>query len=235
MKKTNHKFNILQSNINTLELYKEELKMEMRTHKVHAALLSETWTKPESIKRYNISGYHKIIQSRNDNYGGVAIYLKNNYKYENLKLTTSHNFEVLGIRVINNDINLISIYVNPKITVLEFHVKFNNLISHLSKLKNVVIGGDVNAHNLHWGACKTNYRGKEILRVINESEFTIVNNGKFTHYPTNLTQKPSAIDLTITSKSLTRHCCWDVSDSKFGGNHQIIMFSLFSSFDIVEN
>ncbi len=63
--------------------------MELIQNKIHAAILCETWTKPEKIKTYNISGYHKIIESRKDGYGGVAIYLKNNYKYTKLSLYVS--------------------------------------------------------------------------------------------------------------------------------------------------
>lgn len=235
MKNTKYKFNILQANINSLEGHKTELKMELMQNKIHAALLSETWTKPENIQKYNISGFHKIIQSRGDSYGGVGIYLKNNYKYLPLKLPTSHNFEVIGIKILNNNIHLISIYVNPKIPVLEFYLKWNDLLQKISKLQNVVLGGDLNAHNTAWGANKINYRGKEILKTINSSNLNIINNGKPTHYPTNLAMKPSAIDLSIVSKNLVRNTLWNVTDSKFGGNHQIIIFSLFSDLDILEN
>lgn len=229
-----YKFSILQSNINSLEGYKFELKMELLRNKIHAAILSETWTKPEKIKNYNISGYHKIIQSRGDDYGGVAIYLKNSYKYINLNLPTSHNFEAIGIKILNNNVHLVSLYVNPKIPVLEFHLKWNDLLQKLGKLENVVIGGDLNAHNTAWGSSKVNYRGKEILKTINLSNFSIINNGKHTHFPTNLALKSSAIDITIVSKELFAKSIWDVTDSKFGGNHQIIIFSLFSDHDIIK-
>lgn len=72
---SNNNFNILQNNINSLESHKLELTKELHDNKIHVALLSETWTKPEKIKNYNISGYHKILQHRGDDYGGVAIFL----------------------------------------------------------------------------------------------------------------------------------------------------------------
>lgn len=221
---SHNKINILQANIKSLENHKMELRMELIQNKIHAAILSETWTRLEKINSYNITGYHKIIQCRSDGYGGVAIYLKNNYKYIRIPLVTSDNFEVIGIKIVNNNIYIVSVYVNPKISVLEFHLKWNNLLESMKIYENVVIAGDFNAHHTVWGSPKVNYRGKEILRTINMSNFTLVNNGKCTYYPNNLSQNPSAIDLTIVSKNLAQKIDWDVTNEKFGGNHQIIRY-----------
>ncbi len=66
---------ILLANVQSLKENKGEIIQEIKTENYCVLMLSETWTKENESRQYNIQGFYQIIKSRPDGYGGVAIYL----------------------------------------------------------------------------------------------------------------------------------------------------------------
>lgn len=141
-------FRILQSNIQSLTKNKNELAHELYTGKYEAALLTEIWTNENTIASSNIAGYHKILKPRLAGIGGgVGIYLRDAYNYVPLDLSSNEMLEIIGITIPNRDLSLISIYVNPRITMSELNSGMDKFLLEIDNRKNILIGGDFNAHN----------------------------------------------------------------------------------------
>ncbi|KXJ62544.1 hypothetical protein RP20_CCG027980 [Aedes albopictus] len=93
-------FKILQSNIQSLNRNKNELAHELHSRTLDVALLSEIWTNDNTIALSNITGYHKVLKSRQERTGGgVGIFLRDVYNYVPLDLTSSEMLEVIGITI----------------------------------------------------------------------------------------------------------------------------------------
>lgn len=101
-------------------------------------------------------------------------------------------------------------------------------------MDNLILGGDFNAHHTSWGSHKINSRGRKINNLYSTTKYHIINNGKNTYYPTQIGQKPSAIDLTIASNDIASKISWDVTDYSIGGNHHIVLISLHSEIELKE-
>lgn len=162
-------YRILQANIQSLGENKGELIKELKNNEYFAAVLSETWTKENLMRQYNINGFCKIIQSRDDGYGGVAIFLKNTLNFKQVVLTSSWNFEVVGIFIEKLNMLLVSTYVNPNISIREFESALKKLLSETERYDFTIIGGDFNCHHTAWGCLENKNKGEVLYTQINMS------------------------------------------------------------------
>lgn len=209
-------FSIIQANVQSLLEKKDELIEILKSTPHLAMLLSETWTIEEQTRKYNIVGYNKIIKSRSDGYGGVAIYLNNSLAYKILDLGYSWNFEVVGIHIEAINLVLVSLYVNPSINIREFKESMKNLLNQINSFDRIIIGGDLNAHHRAWGCAGNKRKGEALYDLINVSNFTILNDGSMTHIPRDLNKQPSAIDITICSSNMIPKVTWQVQNNSLG-------------------
>lgn len=184
--------------------------------KFDVAILSETWFKPNSqisMKKYNI-----IHKDRPGGKGGVAIYIKNIYKYDIINFTGIPNdLETCGINVHLNDtiISVVSIYRPPNVKVSQND--WNSLFSQLSNY--CIIGGDFNAHHGLWGSSIENQAGKILCDAIgNTNNLTVLNDGSQTRLtpPGGLN---SCVDISIVSGNISSHMTWEVLDNTYGSDH----------------
>lgn len=109
---------MIQCNIQSLEKHKAELHRALVEGSYEIVLLSETWTKQnlEQSNRYKLPRYHFIATSRDDNYGGTAIMLLNDFNYQAIQLpATSDWTQACGINVFSLDIVVVSIYISADI------------------------------------------------------------------------------------------------------------------------
>ena len=81
-----------------------------------------------------------------------------------------------------------------------------------------VIMGDLNAHHQLWGCATTDNRGRLLQEVVEELGLTVVNDGSITRIA-RPPMRPSAIDLTICSPSLSLSTSWRVLEDRFGSDH----------------
>lgn len=203
------KLHILQTNIQSLYAHKDELEFELKNSKFQVALLSETFTDDLETKNYNISGYNKILKSRGDKYGGVGIFLKNKLRYQLLNFNSTHNFEVVGVKLNKINLIIVSMYINPRISFQEYRIGWQELMDKLKNESKVIIGGDMNSHNIVWGCETSNAKGDELWNIVNRYGYIIHNNGLKTFIPTNPNIRPSAIDLTISSPDIASKISWN--------------------------
>lgn len=152
--RANNELKIIQCNVQSLHSNKSELQRVLTAADYDVALLSETWTQDalENSIKYRISGYHQLNHSRYDNYGGVAILLKDCFNYFKIQLPTVSDFtQVVALRVATIDIVLVSLYVSPSIPNATFEDDISNIFVSLRSFRRIVIGGDLNAHHSGWG------------------------------------------------------------------------------------
>lgn len=114
------------------------------------------------------------------------------------------------VNIHKQNITIVSIYIPPKINKEQLEQKFNNLFNTYTNHNNIIFGGDFNAYNNIWNNNKmTDYKGRIIGNIINNSNFTIINNGDNTredcqgrqNYTKKYTHNKTSIHLE--SKTLT--------------------------------
>lgn len=119
-----------------------------------------------------------------------------------------------------------SIYIPPNISITTLKTNFELLIEHTKQIKNIMIGGDVNATHAVWdNAHRTNGKGKIIAETLGTSHFYISNNGMPTRQSlSNFTN--SAIDITFSSPDISYKIDWTISDDNLGSDHLPIQITL---------
>lgn len=157
-----------------------ELAYELHSNGYDAAILAEIWVDDNKVNSLNISGYHKILAPRPTEIGGgVGIYLRDYYNYQKLKLTSTNNFEVVGINITSLQLHIISVYINPRITIENLKSGLKNLVTETRNIHKLIIGGDFNAHNTIWGCDSNNNRGNIVFDTMITSDLLILNNGTY--------------------------------------------------------
>ena len=167
------KINIGQWNCRSAISNKVNLENFLFEEKIHLAMLSETWFKPERYIAF--SGYNIVRNDRLDGKGGVAILLKQNIKYTEISGSNLDNIFYVGlkIRLKNNiELTLISVYIKPNTKIkLSTWNKFLSLFK-----KPFLIGGDFNAHHEAWGCSESDIYGKTLLESLDLNNIVYLNN-----------------------------------------------------------
>lgn len=215
---------ILQHNIKTFQQNKELLFKFMYDNQVDIAMLSETWLK-EKLK--NTSSYTFVQNNRTDGYGGVGLIIKNNIHFKILNLPVLRAVEAVAIKTVNLKQNqvIISGYIPPRAQNSLVEEDLNNIYTFLRLEKNIIFGGDMNAHNLIWNSKRNCRRGKIIEKLLDEQNAFLLNDGSLTYIaPPGKTSSP--IDLTWVSASLKLISEWKVVEENLGSDHKVILFSI---------
>lgn len=165
-----------------------ELREFLDRNKIDIMLINDT--------RYNdrmnlkISNYKTIRKDANSAAGGLAILVKYNIPFTNIKIPNNIKFESLCIKLHPN-IYLISAYCSPKIKYT-----MNEINTLLNIGDKVLLIGDLNATHILWGCRRNNSRGKTIFEYAQRNNCTIMYTDEDTHYPMNGSHS-SKIDIGI--------------------------------------
>lgn len=186
-------FNILQWNVRSIKS-NSFLQHLLSTQKINCAILWESWLKPAEI--ITINGFNTVRSDRNDGYRGTCLLLKYGINYTNVDCNHLSNditqISAVKVKINNKNITIISVYSSPnhKITSIQWY----NILSNFQNP--IIIAGDFNAHHALWGCETTDTEGKEIVELLTDYNFTIMNNGtpKLFQPPG---YKKSAVDLTV--------------------------------------
>uniref|UniRef100_A0A1B0DHH3 Endonuclease/exonuclease/phosphatase domain-containing protein n=1 Tax=Phlebotomus papatasi TaxID=29031 RepID=A0A1B0DHH3_PHLPP len=84
--------------------------------------------------------------------------------------------------------------------------------------RNILVGGDFNAHAELWGSNTTNSRGRSVQGWIEENGLIVLNDGR----PTRIACPPntsSAIDITLATPNSSMFWNWALLDESFGSDH----------------
>lgn len=189
-------------------------------HKIDVVLLQETFLSDKKIIKIN--DFDIIRADRNSQGGGVAIAIKNIWRYKKLNIiSNSDEIEVIGCKLKVNDntnIDLVSLYINHNI-----NINMTNLDIIFNKLEApFIIGGDFNAHAMEWGCDNNSPRGEVILDALEKFNSVFLNDGSLTRIQAP-PHKSSAIDLTITDTNNSFYCHWQSLNANCGSDHLPIL------------
>lgn len=221
-------FKLIQVNIQSLTKNKEEFQRSLLGSDYSAALLSETWTNSdlESTNKYNISRYHRFFNSREDNYGGVGIYLKQDWGYMEIAFPQLNRAtQVVGVKIVRLDMAIVSVYVAPSITRQELEEDLTKIFESVKKYNKIIIGGDFNGHHFSWGNDFNDFKGKILMEKVDEYNVLILNDGSKTYFPVELNKKSTAIDVSLCSSAIYNDVVWKTLDYNIGSHHVAIEIS----------
>lgn len=196
--------------------------------KAGIVFLSETNLKPNinlSIKNWNI-----FRNDRENDWGGVAILLRDNIKFRNVK-TFNFPIEAICLEVhINNEWILIgSIYIPPNLkhNNMQYQITEKDLSAVFNHPTKAIFGGDFNARSTNWGDISDNANGRIIWEFLKNTEFNV-------HAPDSPTcfrcPDGSFIDFFITKEIDHRQKC--ISIPSFSDHNAV---SLSYSYETTHN
>lgn len=190
MKVLQHNIQSLPKNLNTLNFY-------LNNNDISVSLLSEIFKYENNMR---IPNYNIITKTRQDQYGGVAILIKNHILFKKIKFVT--NFDLVIIQTTNLRINytLASIYIPPNTRIGTFKLEVQRIFDFLENMPNVIIGGDLNARSTSFGDSTSNAKGIFLQDIISNTNFKILNDGSTTFHRFNdEARQSSVLDLTFTN------------------------------------
>lgn len=146
----------------------DNLNVYLEQHKNPDLLfLTETWLKNCETKYYDITGYEGVHNCRATKGGGVAIYIKQGFKFEILDITNIERCNIVGIKIANINFRIFCLYRSPKNNVNTYLYHLNQI---LENHKNIVIIGDININVL-----KTGRICKKYLDIISLNSYQVKN------------------------------------------------------------
>ncbi|GFY44582.1 putative RNA-directed DNA polymerase from transposon BS [Trichonephila inaurata madagascariensis] len=180
-------------------------------------------TKLKTITFLKIKGYSIFrLDRQNRSGGGLAFLIKNiNYQCINInrKIADGSNLEIQGIRIIwrGKPLNIFNMYHPPDLKSLPTDLQ------DLFTVGNIWLG-DLNAKQPIWGCSTANPRGNELLDIIDDKCFSILNDGMVTHFSYSYNKK-EALDISIASSDLGPSCKWTLLEN-LGSDHLLILIEL---------
>ncbi|GFS69875.1 hypothetical protein TNCV_3101791 [Trichonephila clavipes] len=217
---------IKQFNINGISTSATQIKLDQvlelgLTEGAQIIALQET--KLKTFTFLKIKGYNIFrLDRQNRSGGGLAFLIKNiNYQCINInrKITDGSNLEIQGIRIIRRGkpLNFLNMYHPPDLKSLPTDVQ------DLFTVGTICLG-DLNAKHPIWGCSTTNLRGNELLDIIDDKCFSILNDGTATHFSYSYNTKET-LDISIASSDLGPSCKW-ILLKNLGSDHFPILIEL---------
>lgn len=205
------KMNLLQYNVQSLNKNNHFLDFHLNKLSIDIFFLSEIFNYEDQNSSYNLINYNIISKKRSDNYGGVAIGFKKQFKVKKIPYNT--NLDILICETINlsKNLTLVSVYSLLKI-------ELEKLLVFLENKPNVLICGDFNARSKNFGDKCDTVRGSMVKQIFEDSIFKCLNDGDAT-FKKCLTDNSigSVLDLSFTNSSLISS--WKVLKTIIGGSH----------------
>lgn len=212
---------ILQWNSQSIKIKKPELLNLIDQYKPAVAAVSETWLVPGS--RFRVPGYSCLREDRDDGYAGTALLVKRSLTFTQIPLPP-HGQEINAIALRALGVSFLSLYIaNPTASLIP---SLQAIISSLTPP--VIVMGDFNSHHISWGSYKCDPFSHLLLDLLDNLNLCIINDGSPTRRVLPHQNPKSAVDLTITSPSLSSSCLWKRLSSTFGSDHFPILISLHS-------
>ncbi|GFY39611.1 hypothetical protein TNIN_116041 [Trichonephila inaurata madagascariensis] len=188
-----------------------------------AQIIALQETKLKTITSLKIKGYNIFkLYRQNRSGGGLAFLIKNiNYQYMNInrKITDGSNLEIQGIRMIwrEKPLNIFNMYHPPDL---------KSLPTDLQDLFTVgtICLDDLNAKHQIWGCSTANPRGNELLDIIDDKCFSILNDGTATNFSYSYNTK-EAPDISIANSDLGPSYKWTLLEN-LGSDHLPILIEL---------
>ncbi|GFY54818.1 hypothetical protein TNIN_10901 [Trichonephila inaurata madagascariensis] len=146
-----------------------------------AQIIALQETKLKTITSLKIKGYNIFrLDRQNRSGGGLAFLIKNiNYQCINInrKITDGSNLEIQGIRIIwrGKPLSIFNMYHPPDLKSLPTDLQDLFTVGTICLV-------DLNGKHPIWGCSIANPRGNELLGIIDDKCFFILNDGTATHF-----------------------------------------------------
>lgn len=163
----------------------------LNRRKIGIMMINET--KLNEKDKLKIRGYNCIRKDRQNRAGGVAILIRNDIPFQEIKLNSKVTIEYVCIRLESN-IHLIAAYNRPlnRIAIRDLNVM-------LGVANRVLLVGDLNARNKKWRCHINNRNGIILNNYIQHNNVTIMFPNEPTHVPNN-GGTPTTIDIAINKQ-----------------------------------
>ncbi|GFX03226.1 hypothetical protein TNCV_1701101 [Trichonephila clavipes] len=202
---------IIQFNINGISTNVSRIKLDQVLELAlieGAHIIAVQETKLKTLTSLKIKGYNIFRLDRQNRCGGGLAFLIKNISYQfiniNRKITDGSNIEIQSIRIIRRGkpLNIFNMYHPPDL---------KSLPTDLQDLFTVgtICLGDLNAKHSIWGCSTANLRGNELLDIMNDKCFSILNDGTATHFSYSYNTK-EALDISIASSDLGPSSDWQI-------------------------
>lgn len=192
------------------KLYDVELMVNTIQCSIDIIVLTEIWITVEENKFFNFNNFCSYYSNRSNGYGGTAIFVRNNIQAVELFKHDFNYCQALGIKLINKNLTIISIYRSQKNNLNVFYEYFESYLKNNSRC---IVVGDFNINLLDLNGIDT-IRYTELVQVlgyvfvnrIDKNFATRSRNGIDTiidHILTDLVQQSFSLD--ISSSHLSDH------------------------------
>ncbi|XP_034231517.1 uncharacterized protein LOC117639751, partial [Thrips palmi] len=149
---------------------------------------------------------------------GNTICVHTSVKFETISIDLPDDIgiELTGVKILKEDnpLYIYSIYVIPSRTTTP---QSWSLVSNSIK-QPMIIGGDFNAHHLHWGEPRNDPRGTQVFDWITLNDLTLLNKGQATRLGRN-NQRNTVIDLALSSPTISLATEWELMEDSMGSDH----------------
>lgn len=185
-------------NARSINQRKEELIPTLKNIDIFVCI--ETWLKPN--QRISFPGFNCYRKDRQHaNGGGIAIFIRKNLAYSEIKTITSpdETVEICGLKLTNTvpSFNLIACYRTPGFSLSQSCRDGILGNASPSNALNVFVG-DFNAHNIAWNCSHNDSNGDRFLESIDKFDLFLRHTNTLSRVDL-YRNKKSNIDLIISS------------------------------------
>ena len=190
----------------------------LNEHRIDVFGLSETWLIESDVVAFpDYVIYRQCQETRKRGLAlGVHRSLSNNLRTVAVPAIGEIELLACSIDLGNETANLATFYIPPANEYALTRTACIKLFTCIPQPS--IFTGDLNGHHQVWGCADTDARGRLVMDVIEELGLTIVNDGSITRIA-RPPLRPSAIDLTFSSPSLSLSLNWRVLEDRGGSDH----------------
>lgn len=219
---------IAEWNANGLSNHIQEITIFLKINKIDVLLIAES----HSTEASNIKIPHYNIYYTNHPDGtahaGTAIIIRSALKHYPLQHFKTNKIQstIIKVEALLWPLTIAAIYSPPRhtITYEEYQEYFLQLGSHF------IVVGDWNAKNTAWGSRLITPKGRTLLKVIEQNNFSFLSTGYPTYWPSDLNKIPDLLDFAVTKGISDIHSTIE-SNLDLNSDHSPIIVTL--STDII--
>ena len=212
---------IIQWNCRGIKTNHEELLLLLKRYNPKIACFQETFLKDiNHLQIKNFQSYHYIHKDGQKSSGDASILIRKDIPSHQININSE--LQVIAVKAtLHKPINICCIYLPPHDPL--YNQKLDKLIEQIPKPH--ILLGDFNSHNTIWGCQKTNKKGSDLEKFINDNNFCILNN-KIPTYLNPSTGSHSTIDITLSDPSSYLDYIWKVHNNSCGSDHFPIILEI---------
>ena len=212
------KATIIQWNIQGVRNKKQEILQLLNNMKADIIALQETKIPSRFLHRIpNYTVASKEGTTNRQNHGGVATYIHQDIPFTEINLNTPLQAVATTVHL-KTQMTICNIYNSRSHQFSE--ALLLQLYNQLPKP--CLLMGDFNAYSPRWGCSRLDARGKVLESFMDQTNLILLNDGSPTH--PNITTD-TAIDLTLSSPSISQDFEWSTLHSVLDSDHLPIIMS----------